>query len=79
MGHKRKVFKLTDLAFVRPAPPPDDPPLRLGDWCRLNSGGPSMLVVDVETETVTVAWPLGKKVVEADFPRVCVRRVKEEG
>jgi hypothetical protein len=44
-----------DLEKVGDAPPPDNPPLRVGDWAMLNSGSPMLLVVDDDDETVTVA------------------------
>jgi uncharacterized protein YodC (DUF2158 family) len=50
-----------------------EPPLRIGDRVQLNSGGPSTLVVDLDAETVTVAWQGG----EAIFPRSCVHRVRD--
>jgi hypothetical protein len=54
----RKVLK------VRDAPAPDDPPLRIGDTVRLNSGSPllvvleaghSLLVVEHSGERLTLA------------------------
>lgn len=69
----RAVCRAEDLVLVAPAPPPDSPPLEMGDWCRLNSGGPAMLVVDVEPEHVTAAW--GPKWGEEErFARAVVRR-----
>jgi uncharacterized protein YodC (DUF2158 family) len=62
-----------EIALVAPAPPPDDPPLGIGDHCRLNSGGPPMLVVDVEDDHVVAAWASGKQ--EQRWPRACVRRI----
>jgi hypothetical protein len=50
-----------------------EPPLRIGDRVQLNSGAPVSLVVDLDTETVTVAWNEG----EAAFPRSCVHRVRD--
>jgi len=72
-----------DLKLVAPAPPPDDPPLIAGDYCRLNSGGPASLVVDASDEAVTVAAILcrlsdgnhGISAEEYTFPRACMRRV----
>ncbi len=50
-----------------------EPPLRIGDRIQLNSGGPVSLVVDLDIETVTVAW----NGAEAVFPRPCVHRVRD--
>jgi hypothetical protein len=45
-------------------------PLNLGERVRLNSGGPTGLVVETG-ELVTIAWPGG----EATFPPECLQRV----
>ena len=50
-----------------------EPPLYIGNRVQLNSGGPISLVVDVNTETVTIAWNRG----EAVLPRPCVHRVRD--
>jgi hypothetical protein len=50
-----------------------EPPLYLGNRVQLNSGGPISLVVDIDIETVTVAW----NGAEAVFPRPCVHRVRD--
>lgn len=53
----------------------DDHPLGVGDDCRLNSGGPTMLVVDVDNDILTVSWPDKRGIPqETTFPRACVRR-----
>jgi hypothetical protein len=69
------VFKVRDLRLVAHAPPPDDPPLAIGDFCVLNSGGPDCLVVDVDDSDVVFAWvhPDGRPQ-ECRLPRGCVRR-----
>ncbi len=67
-------FKASDLRLVAPPPPPDVPPLAVGDHCELNSGSPSFLVVDLDDEAVIVAWPFEERVVERRLPRACVRR-----
>lgn len=72
---KHAMFRPEDLRIVAPAPPPDSPPLRIGDWCRLNCGGPKMMVVDEWTDKVTVAVP-GKSVIEHVMDRAVVRRVE---
>lgn len=58
------------LRKVADADPPDVVPLIVGDWCRLNSGGPRMLVVDVTPACVTCALADG----EREFDRRTVRR-----
>jgi hypothetical protein len=52
-----------------------EPPLRIGDWVRLNSGGPIALVVDAG-ELLTVAWrnPNGL-VSESTLAPACYHRV----
>ncbi len=70
-------FLAADLRLVAPAPPPDDPPLAVGDRCALNSGGPAFVVVDASEGAVLVAWwRAGGEVAEHEFPRACVRRVQ---
>lgn len=57
----------------------DNPPLTIGDRCRLNSGSPDLLVVDFEDDTVIVSWVdwiRGKRYVcETELSRAMVRRV----
>jgi hypothetical protein len=50
-----------------------EPALYIGNRVQLNSGGPVSLVVDLDTETVTVAWNGAETV----FPRSCVHRVRD--
>jgi uncharacterized protein YodC (DUF2158 family) len=53
-----------------------EPPLRIGDIVRLNSGGPRCLVVDFSDSTVVVAWrDPNQGIVEREFPRDCFHRV----
>lgn len=44
--------------------------MKLGDWVHLKSGSPLMLVVDVDSDTITVAWDNGRQ--EAQFPSACL-------
>lgn len=56
---------------------PNEPPLRLGNVVRLNSGGPTCMVVDFGADTdIVVAW-LDENAAarEWTFPRTCVHRV----
>lgn len=71
---KRQAFRLAALRLVAKAPPPDDPPLAVGDRCRLNSGGPICLVVDAAEDLVTIAWKSGETADEFALPRACIRR-----
>ena len=72
---KRETFAISDLVVVALAPPPDDPPLMIGDWCRLNSGGPYCLVVDGNEWDVVVSWANGAdNHPEYSFSRASVRR-----
>ena len=68
------IFKAGDLRLVSPSPPEDNPPLRVGEYCKLNSGSPTLLVVDVDGLTVTVGWGGENSVHEKTIPRACVRR-----
>jgi len=71
----RAIFRASDLRLIREAPPPDVPPLTIGDRCTLNSGGPVMTVIEGDDESVVVAWRSGKAVKGSAFKRVTVRRV----
>ncbi len=51
------------------------PSLRLGDLVQLNSGSPTMIVVDIDDE-ITTAWRNERgHAVEGSFPLACVHRV----
>lgn len=52
----RGAFRVDGLKVVGDAGPPDNPPLSIGDWCRLASGGPDMLVVDDLGAHVVASW-----------------------
>ena len=67
-----KHFKTSDLIKIKSALPVDCPPLSVGDWCVMNSGSSSLLVVNTHTNCVTVAIKGGE---EHTLPRACVRRV----
>ena len=69
---RQDEFSGSDLRKVADAPPPDAVPLQVGDWCKLNSGSPDLLVLDADAENVTVGIAGGK---ETTIPRACVRRV----
>lgn len=71
-------FRVSDLRLVAKAPPPDIPPLGVGDRCRLNSGGPAMIIVDVTSGCVVAAYRSGEQVEEVTLCRECVRRITGE-
>lgn len=73
---KTCAFDARDLLLVLQAPPPDVPPLMIGDYCRLNSGGPDCLVVAASGDEITFAWKDGEQVAEHTLPRGCVRRIE---
>lgn len=52
-----------------------EPPLLLGNLVVLRSGGPRMMVVDTDGETVVTAWRDGEGCCEASFPTLCLHRV----
>ena len=56
---------------------PLEPVLRMGDIVRLNSGGPRMMVIDVDEDgAITAAWrDSNQQCHEVSFPRMCVHRV----
>ena len=58
-----------------------EPPLRIGDVVRLNSGGPLSLIVDLPGgKTVTASWRDNSGLaVEADFPIACMHRARFVG
>jgi hypothetical protein len=51
-----------------------DPPLRIGDVVRLNSGGPACLVVDLAGFEIVVSWRDVGATREQIFLRSCVHR-----
>lgn len=72
---RRSTYRANELRLVRPAPPPDDPPLGVGERCHLLSGSPALLVVDVGADDVVLAWPHDDgSVTEAAIARAAVRR-----
>jgi hypothetical protein len=76
----RNVIPANKLKLVAPAASFRDerePPLIVGDYARLNSGSPKLLVVDTAgDDAVTVAWrDSSDEVRERVFPRICLRRL----
>lgn len=77
MTYRRESFTPDKLIKIGRLPP-DDPPLRIGDYATLNSGGPAALVVDTDTDTVTLSWRDAGLAHEQAFPRAAVHRVTPE-
>jgi len=70
------VQRLTSLAKAEEFIDAREPPLRLGDIVRLNSGGPAMMVVDIGTSITVALSNEGAEggIVELNFPAPCVHR-----
>jgi hypothetical protein len=53
------------------------PRLNIGDFVRVNTGGPHVKVIGILWRKVVVEWPrpLGQKPERRVFPRNCVERV----
>lgn len=78
---KRKAFKSGDLRRLASSDEFQDarePDLRIGDIVTINSGGPNMLVVDIDGLDVTVAWRNEGAVTENTWTRPCLHRVRGE-
>lgn len=76
MKPRSRTFKVTDAVLVGRAADfrdPREPELRIGDRVRLNSGGPTGLVVDIESDAVTVGWGQGR---ETTLDNPCWHRVR---
>jgi uncharacterized protein YodC (DUF2158 family) len=77
----RRRIKASDAVLIRSADSFADqrePPLWLGNYVRLNSGGPVMMVVDHDDDcaVVVVSWrDGGGSVCERLIPIACVHRV----
>jgi uncharacterized protein YodC (DUF2158 family) len=54
-----------------------EPALMIGNFVRLNSGGPRMMVVDISECGVIASWNVQEKNREQAFPRVCVHRIRD--
>lgn len=48
----------------------------VGDIVHLNSGSPDLTVIEVDGQTVTVAWHDGVNAQGAEFPEQCLLLVK---
>jgi uncharacterized protein YodC (DUF2158 family) len=79
MKLRRGQFRQDQLVLVDSAESFTDerePPLTPGNFVRLNSGGPTLLVVEIDEGDVVTSWRDSSGVVrEARFPRPCVHRV----
>lgn len=77
---EQKRFPGSHLRLVAAAPAPDNPPLAIGEFCRLNSGGPKMLIVDGCGSKLVAAWKdQDGDVHEAWITREIVRRTHANG
>lgn len=74
MPFREGIFRPEDLRKVGSVTP-DDPPLRIGDHCELNSGSPVFLVVEAAPANVTLSWRDDAATHEHTLPRACVHRV----
>jgi uncharacterized protein YodC (DUF2158 family) len=79
MSLRQRGINASDLELVGAAESfndPREPALRMGCLVKLNSGGPAMMVVDLEGPAAVVAWVDHSGVVcERRFPVACVHRV----
>lgn len=79
MTLNRRKIKSTDLKLVGASESysaPLEPPIQLGNFVRLNSGGPTMIVVDDSEIGVVVAWmDRAGTIREHYFPDACVHSV----
>ena len=76
---ERKRFSIKDLIIINHAEDFRDarePPLRIGDIVRLNSGSPRWLIVDLDGQgNVTVSWRADDgEIQEHTLPELCVHR-----
>lgn len=81
MSPKARPIRAKDLVVVASAESfrrDNEPPHRIGDIVRLNSGGPTSLVVDVDGGVLTVAWRDSDGCAkELAGPDVCFHRARE--
>lgn len=75
----RRKLNASDIELVLGAESfsdPREPSLRIGQFVCLNSGGPTMMVVDHGAAAVIVAWQdCDGMVYERSYPCACVHRV----
>ena len=78
-SHQRDSLSPNDITLVAKAESFRDmrePPLRVGDFVRLNSGSHTMMVVDADAERIVTAWRTDSgEAVETTFARPCCHRV----
>ena len=78
MSRESQRFPTDQLSLVARAESfqdPREPPLRIGNWVQLNSGGPRSLVVDIEGDKITIAWDADNRPCEHTFARARIHRV----
>jgi uncharacterized protein YodC (DUF2158 family) len=75
----RSRIKASDIQLIRAAESfsdPREPAFQLGDFVKLNSGGPTMIVVDKEGAIAVLAWrDRSGGICERRFPFPCIHRV----
>ena len=77
MKHNSKTFEADKLKLVKPREHFDI--INIGDYVRLNSGGPICLIVDKNNETITVSWKdIFDNVWEVDSPEQCFHLISVE-
>ena len=69
-----RTFSMKDLVLVQKFEP-ENPPLQVGEFARLNFGGPALEIIDIQpnssdAEEDTLYFD------DYSWPRACVRRVK---
>lgn len=69
-----ELIKISDAEAFQDA---REPMFCVGSIVMLNSGGPLMLIVDVDDDRFTCAWRNRGEIAEAIFPRVCIHRVRD--
>lgn len=77
---KKRAFKASDLIRLKSSEDFQDsrePPFRIGDLVTINSGGPAMLVVDIDAGKITTAWKSDRDVNEGEWSRPCLHRVRD--
>ena len=79
-GEKRdRQFKASDLVRLHASEEFQDEretQFQIGDIVTINSGGPNMLVVDIDGIQITTAWRDDDCVTEGQWSRPCLHRIR---
>jgi uncharacterized protein YodC (DUF2158 family) len=74
MKPQRKRFNANELNLVYSPNPRRTLPSSIGQLVVLNSGGPDMLITDInEDGTLLCEWPTDDGIREASFPPECLK------